>query len=63
MPTFKRFGLNSAFVRELLREYPLEGLDAERIKRVEPAKANLIGPELARRLVDSARRLLAARSH
>ena len=54
---FKRFVHNPAFVRDLLRAYPLEGLDAESIKRAEPAAANLIGPELLQRLVDSAWRL------
>lgn len=54
---FKRFVHNAAFVRDLLRAYPLEGLDAERIERIELAQTNLIGPDLSQRLADSAWRL------
>lgn len=54
---FKRFVHNATFVRDLLRAHPFQGLDAERIERIEEGTANLIGPDLSQRLVDSAWRL------
>ncbi len=50
---FKRFVLHPTFIRHLLGAYPLPGLDPDRVERVEPASANLVGPDLSQRLADA----------
>ena len=49
---FKRFVHWALFVRHLLRTHSLPGVDEARVLRIEQVRANLVGPDLSRRLAD-----------
>ena len=46
---FKRFVHNADFIRHLLRAHPLPGLDEGQIAEMQPASANIVGPDLTQR--------------
>ena len=55
---FKRFVHNADFIRHLLRAHPLPDLDEGQIVEMQPASANIVGPDLTQRLTDVAWRLI-----
>ena len=54
---FKRFVLNSHFIRHLIQAYPVPGLEATEVLRIEPANPNIVDRFLKQRFADAIWRL------